>query len=86
MIYHHLNFHILCALIVSLENNTAIQFLKHASGVQTLYWNLYMQTYAIPYNLFPTVKNNISFLIDDYSRKAWVYLLFEKSEALECFK
>jgi hypothetical protein len=25
-------------------------------------------------------------LIDDYSRKGWVYFLFEKSEAFECFK
>ena len=31
-------------------------------------------------------KRYILCFIDDYSRKAWVYLLNEKSEALECFK
>ena len=31
-------------------------------------------------------KRYILCFIDDYSRKVWVYLLLEKSEALECFK
>lgn len=31
-------------------------------------------------------KRYLLCFIDDYSRKSWVYLLFEKSEALECFK
>lgn len=31
-------------------------------------------------------KKYILCFIDDYIRKSWVFLLFEKSEALECFK
>lgn len=31
-------------------------------------------------------KRYVLFLIDDYSREAWAYLLVEKKEALQCFK